>query len=1176
MESFFLGMEKIKSFNDLLEFIDGKDQYFCEVMGLVPTQRAHFSLSLLNKLNKKIVYIAPNGLQAQKVYNDFCFFCKDEVILFPDTDVVLHSVSAESKQIYFDKLEALYKIFVGDYKVLVLSAESLLSKIMSPERFEQVLFTIKLGMKLNLVEFSQKLVYCGYERCDLVEAKGQFAFRGGIIDVFLVNSENPIRIELFDDEVDSIRYFDVESQRSLASADECVIVPARELLYFPKEQDEIIKRMELSLDASYRRFTSDEIKVKENLESIVKADIERLETGYYFAGMQKYLFAIPESNSNVLDYLDSDNLLFIDEVQRFDSKIDASLLEYGENVADMVKKGNVLVDSKDTLLDKIDLLDKLFSKKVLSLNTFCDNIEGLFNEKRFEIQGKSVVGYNGKLEVFFDDVKFHLKKGKSVVLICGSETKCRRMLEVLKDEEIAAEYYHDFDFKVKPNVVSLTHGTLNQGFEYIESKFIVIADKELFGEDRKNTKRKFDPAKSEKIKVFADISPGDYVVHYSHGIGQYVGIDKLKVGDSQADYLKIKYFDADFLYVPVSQLDLVQKYIGGGDKNPKLNRLGSAEWTKAKRKVKESLKDIASDLIEIYAKREMARGHSFAKDTIWQKNMEDAFEFEETVDQLRCIDEIKQNMEAVTPMDRLLCGDVGFGKTEVALRAIFKAVMDSKQVAYLVPTTVLAHQHFMNFKERLKDFPVKVEMLSRFKTPKEQQAIIKDVKKGMVDVVIGTHRLVQKDILFKDLGLLVVDEEQRFGVTHKEKLKKLKSNVDCLTLTATPIPRTLHMSLVGIRDISVIEQPPLDRHPVQTYVLEYNEDVIREAVEREMARGGQVFYLFNSIRAIELKLNQIHAIVPEARIQIAHGQMSKDRLEVVMQDFLDRKFDVLLCSTIIESGLDYPNVNTIIVEDADKLGLSQMYQIRGRVGRSNRVAYAYLTFRRDKVLSEVAQKRLMAIREFTELGSGFKIAMRDLEIRGAGNILGSQQHGQMDTVGYDMYMRLLNEAVTELRGSDDQTSALDIEINIDMGVDAYISSDYIKNEIHKLNMYKKVASIETNEDYEELLDEFIDRFGDVPSQTRNLMDVSFIRVMSKGKSIESIIRRGQNIDIQFEEGIKLDFEILSKLMEKYNKKIMFNASKKPYITYKIVGDSKSKMLQEIKVLLQDINKYKIG
>jgi transcription-repair coupling factor (superfamily II helicase) len=1137
--------------------------------GPADSQKVHLAFAMLTQNNQRGLFIAHNELWAKKYYDDFAFFAKDQVLFLPHIELVLHDIAAESLDVHYKRMEVMGRILRGDFKVVVTSCEAILRKFISPRRFSSSIIKIKTGEIFNSLDITQNLICLGFERVNVVEGKGQFAIRGGIIDIFPVNYEYPLRIELFGDEVDSIRHFDLENQRSLGNVNDITIIPIRELIYFTNERNEIVSKIEKELETILKKKNKDNNSAIERLNARVNTDIERFHNSYYFPGMDKYIDAFPEHNYSIIDYLPKGTAIFVEESQQAITKIDTCLFEHYDNCRGMMEKGFILPSANNILFEKENIAKMIMSGKSVILNTLGFSKEPLVPDREFRIGSKPLTAYNGRLDIFFDDLRLNLKKGKRIVVLCGPKAKCEHFIKLLNEQEIPVKYFESEDFTPNKNVVSITHGSLYQGFEYIENDLMIVADKELFGEDKKVSKNRFKDKNSKKINVFAEIEPGDYVVHYAHGIGQFLGIEKLEVGGAKSDYLKIRFVEGDFLYVPVTQLELVQKYIGGGEKLPKLNRLGSGDWSKAKARVKESLREIASELIKIYAQREMAKGHKFSKDTVWQKQMEELFPYDETRDQIKSIEEIKRDMESEKPMDRLLCGDVGFGKTEVALRAMFKAVMDGKQVAYLVPTTVLAHQHYSNFKERFRDFPITIDMLSRFKTPKEQSQILKDMKKGMVDIIVGTHRIVQKDINFKNLGLLVVDEEQRFGVTHKEQLKKITTNVDVLTLTATPIPRTLHMSLAGIRDISILEEPPHDRHPVQTYVIEYNEDIIKEAIEREISRDGQVFYLFNTVRTIELKREELLRVVPSARVEIAHGQMNKNRLEEVMQDFLEKKFDVLLCSTIIESGLDFPNVNTIIVEESDKMGLSQLYQIRGRVGRSNRIAYAYLTFKRDKVLNEVAEKRLAAIREFTELGSGFKIAMRDLEIRGAGNLLGSQQHGHMDTVGYDMYMRLLNEAVVELRG-ELKESFEEVEINVDFSINAFISPEYIVDEVLRLNMYKKIAAIDDLEDYEDLVDEFIDRFGDIPEETKNLIDISLIRAISRGVSIELISQKNDRITIQFFEGTKIDFKILSVIMDKNKKRLLFSASNKPYLTFNVSGLTKGEMLQNVKFLLQDL------
>jgi len=894
---------------------------------------------------------------------------------------------------------------------------------------------------------------------------------------------------------------------------------------------------------------------------------------HYFPGMDRYISYIIPEPSDITEYAGDGAVVFMDEPARIRQRIENVLLEHQEICKGLMEKGQILPKSLDINFDFESTDKKLEKNKTVNLVTIPSENKRLREGKSYTIPSKLMNSYQGHMELFIDDIKHWKEKGTRILVLSGTRGRGERLCDTLRSKDIESVYSENQDIDIMPGQVVITRGSLNKGFEYPSIGFTVVSDKEAFGLDRrlkKTTARK----QGDKIKAFSDLRIGDYVVHQSHGIGQYVGIQTLVVDSVKRDYLKIKYQEGDHLYIPTNQLDLIQKYIGSEGKIPKLNKLGGNDWAKTKKRVKESLKELAGELVKLYAQRQSVKGFAFSKDMVWQKQFEEMFPYEETDDQLRCIEEIKTDMEMEKPMDRLLCGDVGYGKTEVALRAAFKAIMDGKQVAYLVPTTVLASQHYSNFKERVKDFPVTVEVISRFRSQAEQRRILKDVRAGNVDILIGTHRLLQKDIQFKDLGLLIVDEEQRFGVSHKEKLKNLKANIDVLTLTATPIPRTLHMSLVGIRDISVLEDPPEERYPVQTYVIEYNPDIIRDAITRELSRKGQVFYLYNRVRSIQLVASELQALVPDARIAVAHGQMDENQLEDVMDSFLNGEYDILVCTTIIESGLDMPNVNTIIVEDADKMGLSQLYQLRGRVGRSNRLAYAYITYKKDKVLSEVAEKRLQAIKEFTEFGSGFKIAMRDLEIRGAGNLLGPEQHGHMESVGYDMYCKLLDEAVKELTGearADEET-----EMTVDINVSAYIDDEYINAENQKIEMYKKIASIQDEQDVLDVEDELIDRYGDLPKPVKNLIQVAHLKILSKACGFISLQEKGDSVIFYCKDNSAVKLEVLGKLMDKYKRKLMFTASNTPYITFKTTGTSRDNLLDNIKILLQDIKKLQYG
>jgi transcription-repair coupling factor (superfamily II helicase) len=892
--------------------------------------------------------------------------------------------------------------------------------------------------------------------------------------------------------------------------------------------------------------------------------------GIIFPNMDKYINYIYETDTSFLDYFKKEDVIFLDQPAQIINSLKSVQYEYNETCMSLMEKGAVLPSTLDIIFDFEKIKRNVLKYKTVIFEKFNNKSEYFFPSERYKILANSTPAYYGNFNLLFEDIRNWKSKNNKILILAGTKGKSNRIKELLEEENIYAKYIETYNEELKNGEVYISNGSLSKGIEYPESNFVIVGDKELFGEAKKSRK-KFKNIKGKKINIFTDLKVGDYVVHHSHGIGIYEGIMQLNVENIKKDYFKINYVGGDTLYVPTEQMDLIQKFIGGEGKKPKLHKLGGSDWSKTKTKVKAALMEIAGELVKLYAKRKEIKGYPFSKDTVWQKEMEDLFPFDETEDQLKCIEEIKNDMESNSSMDRLLCGDVGFGKTEVAIRAIFKAVMDGKQVAYLVPTTVLAEQQYKSLKERMKDFPVTIASLNRFRTKNEQMEITKDLKKGMIDIVVGTHRLVQKDVEFKDLGLLVVDEEQRFGVRHKERIKQIKNNVDVLTLTATPIPRTLHMSLVGIRDISVIEDPPENRQPIQTYVMEHSLDIIKDAIEREVARKGQVFYLYNSVKTIDIKEAELTNLLPHIRISVAHGQMNEKELEERMQSFIDGEIDCLICTTIIESGLDMGNVNTIIVEDGDKMGLSQLYQLRGRVGRSNKLAYAYITYKKNKIISEVAEKRLTALREFNELGSGFKIAMRDLEIRGSGNLLGAQQHGQIDSVGYDMYCTLLDRAVKELQGEPIKDEK-DIDVTIDFKISGYISDDYVQSEVEKIDLYKRISSVEDENDIMELTDELIDRFGDIPNEVVVLMNISAIRHLAKACNFDNITEKGDNILLQYPSEKEVDMRVISALIKEYNRDILFSASKKPYFTYKNRENKPLVMLHNIKSLLQYIKK----
>ncbi len=1164
---------KLNEYNALLSLMND-DRGPISVLGPSDSQKVHLIYSLLTHTGSKGLFVTYNEMQARRAFEDFSLFLGDEVIYFPPKETMLYNIEARSNDIVYQRIKTLLRCIQGDYKVMVLPAEALIQIISPMDIFKNGILNLKTGMDIKLEEFKAKLVLYGYERVEIVEGKGQFAIRGGIIDIFSVNADQPVRIELFDTEIDSVRSFDAATQRSTDSVGSCIIAPARDVLYKEGSKEKIIERIKKDLSEYVKRLgKKDNSDISKNIVSRVNEDIDSLVEHHYFAGIDRYLPYILENPSSILDYIPGNAVVVLDETARISQRIENVVLEQDELAKSMMEKGTMLPGGVKWTHSLDSIVDTVRNFKAVTLAAISSNNALLRPASQISIPCRTGNSYQNHIELLINDIAHLKEKSSRIIVLSGPSGRGHRLVETLATSEIMSNYADSYERGIQEGEVVVTHGSLQKGFEYPTAGFVIISDKEVFGQDRRIKKAK-SKRDGNKIKAFSDLNVGDFVVHQAHGIGQYIGIEKLVVGEIKRDYLKIRYQEGAFLYIPTNQLDLIQKYIGTEGKAPKVNKLGGSDWAKTKSRVKESLRELAGELIKLYATRQAAVGHSFSPDTVWQRQFEELFPYDETDDQLKCIDEIKKDMESPRLMDRLLCGDVGYGKTEVAIRAVFKAVMDGKQVAYLVPTTILAQQQYENFKKRMIDFPVTVDVMSRFRTAAEQKKIVKSVNTGNIDILVGTHRLLQKDIEFKDLGLLVVDEEQRFGVTHKEKLKALKPNVDVLTLTATPIPRTLHMSLVGIRDISVLEDPPEERYPVQTYVMEHNPELIRDGIVRELARNGQVFYLYNRVRGIELKAEELKRLVPEARIAAAHGQMNEKELEDVMYSFLNGEYDVLVCTTIIESGLDIPNVNTIVVEDSDRMGLSQLYQIRGRVGRSNRLAYAYITYKKDKSLSEVAEKRLQAIKEFTEFGSGFRIAMRDLEIRGAGNLLGPEQHGHMETVGYEMYCKLLEEAVNELSGNDVKTN--DEEMSIDLNVNAYIDDDYISSEELKIDMYKKIATIQNENDVIDIKDELIDRYGDIPEEVESLMDIAYIKTLSRQCGFTAISQKDEIIIFNLSKNSPALPVYLGKLMDKYPRRIMLNASSNPYITFRQNNLNGREILANIKILLHDIIKLQYG
>ena len=1065
------------------------------ISGCIDTQKIHLVHAAVNDYRFRLI-ITGDEAKAREMQEDSRFFDKSS-IYYPAKDFIFYSADVHGNQLAGERLRCIQKIIAAqDNKTnitVITTIDGCVDMLMPLQRYRDNIIHFKNSDIIDTEKLISKLVGIGYTRVPMIDGQGQFAVRGGIIDIFSYTDETPVRIELWDDEIDSIRFFDVESQRSVEKIQTYDVFPAAEWILsedeidagFEKVKDEVEKQL-VTLGNDKKKKTQQEMDACNRLRHAY-ADFER--TRDY----SKFILSFTDEIEGFTDYFTKDETVFVlDEPDRIMERMELISYEYEESMKNRLEGGYVVASQTKLMRPIAEVYKNMQSSRLMLLSSLDYKPKMLKPADYLRIDARSISSYNNSFEYLADDINKYKRTGYRVVLVCNSRTRAARIVADLEELGTQSYFSEDYDKEIMPGTVMVTYGNIHRGFEYPLIGFVIITENDIFtSRTRKKQKKKYE---GRSIAGFNELNVGDYVVHEMHGLGVYKGIEKITVEGVEKDYIKIEYAGNSNLYVLATQLDRLQKYAASDtEKKPKLNKLGSVEWNKTKAKVHGAVEEIAKDLVELYSIRQNQKGYAFGPDTVWQKEFEEMFPYEETDDQLNAIADTKADMESTRIMDRLICGDVGYGKTEVAIRAAFKAVQEGKQVAYLVPTTILAQQHFNTFEQRMKNFPLKVAQLSSFRTNKEIKETLADLKKGFVDVVIGTHRLLSKDVEFKDLGLLIIDEEQRFGVAHKEKIKKLKNNIDVLTLSATPIPRTLHMSLVGIRDMSVLEEPPVDRVPIQTFVTEHNDEMIREAINRELARGGQVYYVYNRVRSIDEAAAHIQELVPQANVAFAHGQMEKRELEKIMVDFINGDIDVLISTTIIETGMDISNVNTMIIEDADKFGLSQLYQLRGRVGRSNRTAYAFLLYRRDRMLTEVAEKRLSAIREFSDFGSGFKIAMKDLEIRGAGNVLGKSQHGHMAAVGYDLYCKMLNEAVNDLKGIKNEYS---FETNVDLSVDAYIPSTYIKSEYQKLDIYKRIAAIESEEELSDMKDELVDRYGSLSTPAVNLLNIALIKSMA--------------------------------------------------------------------------------
>lgn len=1096
MKSFLQPLQNLAEIEEIEKRIKA-NKGVIQISGCMESQKAHLIYGLSKDFSHRLI-LAEDERKAKELYED-CRFYDRNIYFYPAKDLLFFQADIHGNLLIRQRMRVVKALLEQENTAVVTSVDGCMDFLPALFKIRQRLLTYRNDSALDMEELKKSLVKLGYERVGQVEMPGQFSIRGGIIDVYSLTEENPWRIELWGDEIDSIRSFDVQSQRSLENLDEITIYPACEdcgeeervsfLEYFPKEE----------------------------------------------------------------------TLIFLDEPNRLEENGKAVEEEFFQSRKNREAKGCQTL-SEDWICSYESLVKELNKRNCVAVSALEPRQSGFKITEKYNLTVRSVSSYNSSFELLVKDLLQYKQQGYKIALLCGSRTRAQRLAGDLQEEGLNAFYGQDYDREIQPGEIMVLYGHAKRGFEYPLIKFAVMTESDIFGQEQKKKKKKKN-YNGQRIQDFSELSIGDFVVHEKHGLGIYRGIEKVEVDKIVKDYIKIEYAGKSNLYILATQLDSLLKYSGSDTaKPPKLNKLGTQEWNKTKSRVRGAVRNIARELVELYAARQEKEGYVCGPDTVWQREFEEMFPYEETEDQLTAIEDTKKDMESKKIMDRLVCGDVGYGKTEVALRAAFKEVQESRQVVYLVPTTILAQQHYNTFVQRMKEFPVRVDLLCRFRTSAQQKKTIEDLKKGQVDIVIGTHRVLSKDVQFKNLGLLIIDEEQRFGVVHKEKIKQLKKDVDVLTLTATPIPRTLHMSMIGIRDMSVLEEPPMDRVPIQTYVMEYDEETIREAITRELRRGGQVYYVYNRVNDIAEVALRISKLIPDARVDFAHGQMSERELEKVMYGFISGEIDVLVSTTIIETGLDISNVNTMIIHDSDKYGLSQLYQLRGRIGRSNRTAYAFLMYRPNMILRETAEKRLAAIREYTDFGSGFKIAMRDLELRGAGNLLGAEQHGHMHAVGYDLYCKMLSEAVKEAKGIHTMD---DFETSIDLNMDAFIPDSYIGNEFQKLDIYKRIAGIETQQDYDDMIEELLDRFGEYPKAVGNLLAIARLKALAHQAYVTEIKQMNKDIKITLYEKARLNPSGIPGLLQRYRRGLQFKAEQEP----KFIFTPEGKLMDALTELL---------
>lgn len=1161
-------LNELAGFNEMQSCLE-KGITPVQMTGCIASQRVHLMYEA-GKAYKWRLIIAGNDLTAREIYEDYMQL-DDRVFYYPAKDLIFYQVDLQGNLQLGERLNVLRCLYENAGGTIITTMDGLMNVLPSFDSWKKHVAYVTTAQELETDRFRRELTQMGYVHTAAVTSAGEFSVRGGIIDIFPFTEENPVRIELWGDEVDSIRFFDAESQRSITNAEEIYIFPAQELVISAPELKVGLSKLQKAYEAQYKIFKEHERYDEAlNLKQNVGAVIDELSGGVIPGNIYSFLGYFCDERMGLLDYIPEDAIVFAVEPGQMQEKGDAVEAEFMDSCEHRLEKGYILPGQAGLIYKQKLIMDQLAKRRTVAVTGLDVKLPYLGIQQRFGINAQSVSAYKENTALLLKDLeKWH--KGKyRVVILYASRTRAKRMAEYLQDYELDVFYQENPTEKLRPGQTMVTCGKLRKGFAYPYLKFVVLTEADMFGAEKKK-KQKKNAYKGTRINSLSDLKVGDYVIHENYGLGIYRGIERRLVDHVSRDYIRVEYGDHSSLFVPATQFEFIQKYASSDKKVEKLNSLYGNEWKKTKTKVKAAVEKVAEELVLLYAARQDQAGYAYGADTIWQQEFEESFPYEETEDQLEAIKAVKRDMESTKIMDRLICGDVGFGKTEIAIRAAFKAVQEGKQVVYLVPTTILCQQHYNTFRERMKDYPVRVDMMSRFCTPKQMKQTVEGLKKGLVDIVIGTHRVLSKDVEYKDLGLLIIDEEQRFGVTHKEKIKQMRNNVDVMTLTATPIPRTLHMSLIGVRDMSVLEEAPNDRLPIQTYVCESSKEMVREAIARELARGGQAYYVYNRVSGIAHAAEEIRRMLPQANVTYAHGQMSERELERIMLDFVNGDIDVLVSTTIIETGLDIPNVNTIIIDDADRMGLSQLYQLRGRVGRSNRTAYAFIMYKKDKQLKEEAEKRLMAIREYTELGSGVKIALKDLEIRGAGNLLGHDQHGHMEAVGYDLYCKLLNEAVLRLQGHVKEEE--NFETRIEIALDAYIPENYVKNESLRLEMYKRITTLENEEEYEDIQDELIDRFGEPPAACTNLLMIAVLKALAHSAGVETVRAGGREAQLVMYPLAHVQTERIEELLNMYHGNLRITTAGKPTFTFYERNPKKmslESMCISLKTLLNDI------